>query len=145
MLHPYRISYTAKNIRPVSGCYLISRVDKSTVYSCWYNAIIPGWYMILRQWQDTASDTGLIKNQVSKIQDDSHRIIAPISCIMPSFHKPNLTDIIGCVCMHVCMYACMLNLDRESWFMYLGLVTTAWIICGTNATAKNSWFIHGIR
>ena len=35
----------------------------------------------------------------SKIQDDSHQIIAPISCIMPSFHKPNLTDIIGCVCI----------------------------------------------
>ena len=33
----------------------------------------------------------------SKIQDDSHRIIAPISCIMPSFHKLNLIDIIGCV------------------------------------------------
>ena len=33
----------------------------------------------------------------SKIQDDSHQIIAPISCIMPSFHKPSLTDIIGCV------------------------------------------------
>ena len=34
----------------------------------------------------------------SKIQDDSYQeIIAPISCIMASFHKPNLTDIIGCV------------------------------------------------
>ena len=32
-----------------------------------------------------------------KIQDDSYGIIAQISCIMPSFHKPNLTDIIGCV------------------------------------------------
>ena len=50
------------------------------------------------------SDTGLIKNQVrimlyfsSKMQDDSYRIIAPISCIMASFHKLNQTDIIGCV------------------------------------------------
>ena len=33
----------------------------------------------------------------SKIQDDSYRTIAPISCTMPSFHKPNLTDIFGCV------------------------------------------------
>ena len=33
----------------------------------------------------------------SKIQDDSHRIIAPISCIMASFHKLNHTDIVGCV------------------------------------------------
>ena len=33
----------------------------------------------------------------SKIQDDSFGIIAQILCIMPSFHKPNLTDIIGCV------------------------------------------------
>ena len=34
----------------------------------------------------------------SKIQDDSHRIIAPISCtcIMASFHKLNQTDIVGC-------------------------------------------------
>ena len=32
-----------------------------------------------------------------KIQDDSYGIIAQISCIMPSFYKPNLTDIIGCV------------------------------------------------
>ena len=33
----------------------------------------------------------------SKIQDDSYRIIAPISCIMASFHKLNQTDIVGCV------------------------------------------------
>ena len=49
----------------------------------------------------------------SKIQDDSYQIIAPISCIMASFHKPNLTDILAvyacmyvCVCMYVCMYVC---------------------------------------
>ena len=35
----------------------------------------------------------------SKIQDDSYQIIAPISCIMASFHKPNLTDIISCVAL----------------------------------------------
>ena len=52
---------------------------------------------------DSSSDTCLIKNQVrimlyfSKIQDDSYWIIAPISCIMASFHKMNQTDIIGCV------------------------------------------------
>ena len=33
----------------------------------------------------------------SKIQNDPYRIIAPISCIMASFHKLNLTDIVGCV------------------------------------------------
>ena len=33
----------------------------------------------------------------SKIQDDSYQIIAPISCIMASFHKLNQTDIVGCV------------------------------------------------
>ena len=37
----------------------------------------------------------------------------------------------------ICMYACMLNLDRESWFMYFGASDN---ICGTNATAKNSWY-----
>ena len=33
----------------------------------------------------------------SKIHDDSYGIIAPISSIMPSFHKPSLTNIFGCV------------------------------------------------
>ena len=41
---------------------------------------------------------------LSKIQDDSHRIIAQILCIMPSFHKPNLTDIIGCAVMMISLY-----------------------------------------
>ena len=33
----------------------------------------------------------------SMTQDDSYQIIAPISCIMASFHKLNQTDIVGCV------------------------------------------------
>ena len=48
----------------------------------------------------------------SKIQDDSHRIIAPISCIMPSFHKLNLTDIIGCV--HVRVHVVIAATKREN-------------------------------
>ena len=37
----------------------------------------------------------------SKIQDDSYQIIAPISCIMASFHKLNHTDIVGCVHINI--------------------------------------------
>ena len=86
--------YTTNNIGPISGCYPNQTDNSQLIHD---TGAMTRYSMIIQ------SVTGLIKNRVriglyfSKIQDDSYGIIAQISCIMPSFHKPNLTDIIGCV------------------------------------------------